>query len=276
VLKSVFDYATNQPNSDVGDRLLASFQHDIICDQFAPYRYDSATVNAVHIDERFVVSELSSLCFQIDDRLAIEYENVSAHDPFTPLSSANPGRMVSSDFGDLIDETKLKNPYFFHAHNFGIGDGFLLSFLCPGHTRFLLGLEYHQSIGNLTGAVADKEAIEQASFPFALAWMYRRRMIDEGTLRQYLKLLGDLSVMELHRLRMYINSPAMSLTTQAAALGLGARRYKESLYRIRDKVTSRLVAKSHERFKSLRPVADEYAFLKMMGNPTQDLLVPDQ
>ena len=108
--------------------------------------------------------------------------------------------------------------------------------------------------------------------------MYRRGVLDEARLVRYVTSLAGLTAAQIHYLRKYINSHYKEFVDQANDLGIAPSTLKSGLYQIRDLVGERFdwfhSYGDFRRHKSLRALDFDYGYLRMLGDPTSDLITP--
>jgi len=115
--------------------------------------------------------------------------------------------------------------------------------------------------------------IELASFPFALAWLYRFGIFDETRLKKMFFLLSGLTESRLLNLRKYINSPLQNFDQQATDLGIKASTLKDDLAMIRDRTILKLEIKTDPNRNTPTRLLDQYyGFLSILGDHTAELV----
>jgi hypothetical protein len=136
-----------------------------------------------------------------------------------------------------------------------------VGFLNPGHESTFLSFDYMGDENNVDWVPFNHVKIELASFPFALAWLYRSGVFDELRLKKMYLLLSGLTENRLLNLRKYIN------------LGITASTLKEDLAMIRDQTILKLELKTDPtRNTPTRLLDQHYGFLNLLGDHTTELV----
>jgi len=202
----------------------------------------------------------------------------NAHlDTLSPVVYANPGRALN--YTHVCRSERLEDYPFFtnHCLKFGIHQAMSVGFLNPGHESTFLSFDYMGDENNIDWVQFDHVKIELASFPFALAWLFRSGVFDELRLKKMFLLLSGLTESRLLNVRKYINSPLQSFDQQAANLGITASTLKEDLAMIRDQTILKLELKTDpNRNTPTRLLDQHYGFLSLLGDHTTELVsMPD-
>ncbi|OZB16922.1 MAG: hypothetical protein B7X53_07635, partial [Hyphomonas sp. 34-62-18] len=146
----------------------------------------------------------------------------------------------------------------------------------PGLTQILDHFPGGRPDDNKTWEELDLRLLEIATFPFALSWLFRKGAIDEARYNRYIERLSDLTPNQILYLRKFVNSPWQDLATQAKELGYSHGGYKQTLYSIRDAIIDKLSLPENgflgQKSTSLRIIDHDYAFLRMLGDPTAPLV----
>jgi len=152
-----------------------------------------------------------------------------------------------------------------------------LSFQNPERLQTFLAFEYLGAKCNTTWGLITHSQLELASFPFALAWFYRKGFMDDAALDRRFQALEGLTEAQLTHIRKYVNSTDLSFQHQASELGISANWLKENLYNVRDTLAHKFdwdVRSSKKAQVSLRSLEREYRFFEMLGDPTDPLQLP--
>ena len=159
-----------------------------------------------------------------------------------------------------------------HCHKYGIYHDLSVGFIYPGHERTFIVFDYMGDEHHTNWAAFNHIKLELASFPFALAWLYRDKRFDSASLERMLKSLTGLTESKLLNLRKYINASHQNLQEQAIDLGIKYGTLKDSLSEIKnqggrdEKATNR-----NSKTTPLRSLEQKYSFLKMLGDHTTEL-----
>ena len=199
------------------------------------------------------------------------------YDSLSPLVYANPGRALNYTH-ICRPELREEHPFYInHCLKFGIYQGMSVGFLNPGHESTFLSFDYMGDENNEDWVTFDHTKIELASFPFALAWLFRSDVFDELRLKKMFLLLSGLTESRLLNLRKYINSPLQSFEQQAQNLGIRASTLKEDLGIIRDKTILKLGLKvDTSRNTPTRLLDQHFGFLSLLGDHTTELVQPSE
>jgi len=274
-LDHIYRQSLKLSHSSIGDVEYSEFQRDELEGLFG-IRFDFLASSVINLDQDGMPTDLECTRINLPESIEDSYLRVAAHDDMAGTLYAYPGR--------IIRHTQLRSHeawlehtfYLDHCRIFDIERAMMVGFLYPGRDRKYIAFEYLGARDNLTWKHLDDHILELGTFPFALAWLYRKGAIDDVRLRRYLTALEDLTTSEIANLRIYINKPYDNLAQQAHQLGRRPDGWKKSLYRLRDKVADRFewareIDPVNAR-KQLRPLDVDYAFLRMLGDPTRPII----
>jgi hypothetical protein len=269
--------ATRLPFTEAGDLDFARYQIETLEGIFAGVKFDFFSVATTHVDKNHQPLGFDCVLLNIDSSIVQNYSAVAAFDELSPIVSLNPGRAIQNS--DIYDRDRWqKSPlYTDHCRIYDIHKILRVAFRFPAMDRKVISFDYLGSIENGTWQALDLPQFELATFPFALAWMYRKGTIDDARLAYCFGKLSDLSPTHLTHLRKYVNSPWQDLATQARELGYSPGGYKQTLYSLRDLIVDRLSLPNESFFeaksRSLRILDHDFDFLKMLGDPSQALVL---
>lgn len=271
-------WAKKFPKTKSGDLEFSAYQRMVLEGYFEGIVFDFLTTSTVSCDAAFAPDSVDVLCLDVDDALANGYEYVADHDEMSPLSYLNFGKAIYSEELRPYEEWK-DHPFFkLHCQYFEIAKAVTISFRHPEKYLTFLAFEYLASTDNQSWGNLDHSRLELASFPFALAWLYRRDLMDDARLERRFLTLQNLTEKQLTYVRKYVNSPLQSLTQQSDDLSISAPWLKESLYTVRNSLADRLGLHEPNGGRaprsSLRLVEHEYEFFKILGDPTSQLIQP--
>lgn len=275
-LDDILKWASKLNTDQSGDLQFASVQKEIIQSRFTNFEFDYLTTSTIVCDRDFLPKSTNVLCLNVDDRLATQYDKVAMYDDVSPVSYLNCGRAIKSDDIRSFDEWMDHPFYKLHCKYFDIAKSITVSFRNLEHINTFLAFEYIASANLASWNAFDHRSLEDASFPFALAWYYRKGFMDDASLERRFSLLQNLSAKQLLHIRKYINSPLRSFEQQANEIGVSENWLKESLYNIRDILGDKLdwqrnkCSQPHQ--KSLRILDRELRFFEMLGDPSAPLI----
>lgn len=263
--------------SSVGDLEFSAYHQQSIQDQFVGLKFDFLAVSVIDLSQP---NSPDTVLRNIDKRIVRDYQIIAPHDTIAPRVYANPGRIIHHI--DIMPQDEWDDDVFYreHCQRYDIHKALMLTFVHPTRRNTVLSIEYLGAVENKTWCCFDHRRLELASFPFALAWMYRKGVFDETEIEYRFMKLADFSETKLTHLRKFVNASQQDLDQQAEDLGLKKASLKDSLYATRDQVAERFkwdlesVRNTGNR-ATLRPLAFEYSFLSMLGDPTRELLVPN-
>lgn len=272
-LDEILRMAKNTPKTPEGNLAFSAFQNHMFEDIFPDFTYEFCTTSQIKLSEKGGLLDIVSVNWNLPDECLVSYMRHAHLDKLSPLVYANPGRALNYTHicrAELVED----HPFFVnHCLKFGIHHGMSVGFLNPGHESTYLSFDYLGDENNLGWVPFDHIKIELASFPFALAWLFRSDVFDELRLKKMFLLLSGLTESRLLNLRKYINSPLQSFDQQAADLGITASTLKEDLATIRDKTILKLeLTTDPMRNTPTRLLDQHYGFLSLLGDHTTKLV----
>ena len=272
-LDEILRMAKKTPTTPQGDLAFSAFQNQIFEDIFPDFTYEFCATSQVKLTEKGDILNIVTVSWNLPDECLMSYMQHAHLDELSPLVYANPGRALNYTHICRVERVE-DHPFFVnHCLKFGIHQGMSVGFLNPGHESTFLSFDYLGDENNVSWVPFDHIKIELASFPFALAWLYRSGAFDELRLKKMFLLLSGLTESRLLNLRKYINSPLQSFDQQAADLGITASTLKEDLATIRDKTILKLELKTDpSRNTPTRLLDQHYGFLNLLGDHTAELV----
>ena len=272
-LAEIAKWASQCERGDEGDREFSNIQRQIIQGLLPAFSFDFLATSLIVCDGNFMPVDTDVVCLNIDDALAEGYRAVAQYDEVSPLCYLNSGRAVSTEKMRTADEWHNHPVYEQHCRFFDIEKMITISFRSREFQTKHLAFEYLASSDHVTWNLFDHRQLELASFPFALAWYFRRGLMDDATLARRFLALSDLTESKLNHIRMYVNSPDLTLPEQAAELNISEAWLKENLYSVRDWLAPRMNWEISKRKipSSLRLLEREFQFMDMLGDPTRFL-----
>ncbi len=277
-LAEIARWAKHRECSAVGDLEFSDIQRRIIQSHFTEFGFDFLTTSLVVCNHELLPVETDIVCLNIADALANGYAAVAEFDDVSPLAYMNTGRAISTENLRTRDEWMNHPIYERHCRYFSIDKMMTISFQCREHENTSLAFEYISSPDQSTWNTFDHRQLELASFPFALAWFYRKGLMDEAKLTQRFNALSGLTETKLMHIRKYVNSPALSFVEQAEELGISEAWLKENLYETRNQLAPRLEWDTNSRKTptSLRLLEREFQFMDMLGDPNRFISLSGQ
>lgn len=272
-LDELLHMAKATPRTTEGDLAFSTFQNRVFEDIFPDFTYEFCTTSQIKLDEKGGMKDISTVCWNLPDECLISYMQNAHLDTLSPVVYANPGRALN--YTHICRAERVEDFPFFvqHCLKFGIYHTMSVGFLNPGHESTFLSFDYMGDKNNRDWIPFSHIKIELASFPFALAWLYRSGVFDELRLKKMFLLLSGLTESRLLNLRKYINSPLQSFEQQAADLGITSSTLKEDLAVIRDKTILKLDLKTDPtRNTPTRLLDQHYSFLNLLGDHTAELI----
>jgi len=271
-LGEILSMAKKVPVSPDGNLEFSAFQNRVFEDIFPDFTYEFCTTSQIKLSEKGDILDIVSVSWNLPDDCLMSYMQNAHLDELSPLVYANPGRALN--YTHICRAERVQEHPFFvnHCLKYGIHHGISVGFLNPGHESTFLSFDYLGDENNIDWVPFDHIKIELASFPFALAWLYRSGIFDELRLKKMFLLLSGLSESRLLNLRKYINSPLQSFDQQATDLGITASTLKEDLAMIRDQTILKLELKTDPtRNTPTRLLDQHYGFLSLLGDHTAEL-----
>lgn len=250
----------------------AAFQNRIFEDIFPDFTYEFSSTSQIKLSEKGEMQDIIAVNWNLPDDVITSYMMNAHLDELSPLVYNNPGRALNYTY--VCSSERVEDHPFFvnHCHKYGIYHAIGVGFLHPGHETAYLSFDYLGDKSNIGWIQFNHIKIELASFPFALAWLYRFGAFDETRLRKLFLLLSGLTENRLLNLRKYINSPLLSFDQQATDLGIKASTLKDDLAFIRDQTIIKLGIKTDpNRNTPTRLLDQNYGFLSLLGDHTAEL-----
>jgi len=258
-----------------GNLEFSAFQNRVFERIFPDFTYEFCTTSQVKLSEKGELLDLVSVNWNLPDECVASYMQNAHLDNLSPLVYANPGRALN--FTHVCRSERVEEHPFFinHCHKYGIHQGMSVGYFYPGHENTFLSFDYLGDESNITWIMFDHIKIELASFPFALAWLYRFGLFDVTRLKKMFSLLTGLTESRLLNLRKYINAPLQGFDQQAADLGIKASTLKDDLAMIRDRTILKLkIETDPNRNTPTRLLDQHYSFLNLLGDHTVELKDP--
>lgn len=274
-LDEIFRMAKKIPVTPEGNQAFSAFQNQVFEDIFPDFTYEYCATSQIKLSEKGDILDIATVSWNLPDDCLLSYIEHAHLDDLSPMVYANPGRALNYTHVMRVERVE-DHPFFVnHCLKFGIHHGMSVGFLNPGHESTYLSFDYLGDENNMGWVPFDHIKIELASFPFALACLYRSGAFDELRLEKMFLLLSGLTESRLLNLRKYINSPMQSFDQQAADLGITASTLKEDLATIRDKTILKLELKTDPtRNTPTRLLDQHYGFLSLLGDHTVELVNP--
>lgn len=275
-LTAVSRTAKRIPKGTLGDRDFLRYQIETLENVFSGVRIDFCAVSTMLLDTDLKPKGFDCSLLNIHTSMIDNYDVVAAYDDLSPVVHLNPGRVVRHDF--VFDQQSWQaSPLFLkHCRLYDIHRLMRIAFQYPSMDRKVISFDYLGADDNKTWEELDLRLLEIATFPFALSWLFRKGAIDETRYNRYIERLSDLTPNQILYLRKFVNSPWQDLATQAKELGYSHGGYKQTLYSIRDAIIDKLSLPENgflsQKSTSLRIIDHDYAFLRMLGDPTAPLI----
>lgn len=276
-LKEIALWAKVCQKGRFGDQEFSKIQKAIIESRFSDFSFDYLTTSTIVCDDKMLPAATDVLCLDVDEALAEGYIDVAHLDDVSPVSYVNLGRVILSDIVRPFKEWVNHPLYIHHCSKFDIARTLTISFQHPDWMRTYLAFEYIATSSNNSWQNISHAQLELATFPFALAWFYRKGFMDDAALSYRFMALEGLTEAQLTHIRKYVNSPESNFKTQASDLGISAYWLKENLYNVRDKLASKMKWERRPAKKtqnSLKSLASEYRYFEMLGDPTESIWFP--
>ena len=272
-LAEILEMAKSIPATPDGNLEFSAYQNRVFETIFPGFTYQFGATSQVTLTETGSISGLVSVSWNLPDECLASYMEHGHLDELSPMVYANPGRALNYTYVCRFERVE-DHPFFKnHCHKFGIHHAISVGFLHPGHESTFLSFDYLGDEENTDWVPFNHVKIELASFPFALAWLYRSGVFDEARLRKMFLLLGGLTESRLLNLRKYINSSLQGFDEQAADLGIRASTLKEDLATIRNATMYKLnLNAAPNRNTPTRLLDQHFSFLQMLGDHTADLI----
>jgi len=274
-LDEILEIAKTTPVSLEGNLAFSAYQEQVFERIFPDFTYEFCTTSQIKLSEKGEMLDLVSVNWNLPDDCVASYMQHMHLDDLSPLVYANPGRALNYTHV-CRSERADDHPFFInHCLKYGIYHGMSVGFFYPGHETTFLSFDYLGDESNINWVPFDHIKIELASFPFALAWLYRLGVFDETRLKKMFFLLSGLTESSLLNLRKYINSPLQNFEQQASDLGIKASTLKDDLAIIRDRTILKLEIRTDpNRNTPTRLLDQHYGFLNLLGDHTAELNEP--
>ena len=263
------------PVTPEGDLTFSAFQNRVFEDIFPDFTYEFSTISQTKLTEKGEILGLSTVSWNLPDGCLESYLEHAHLDTLSPLVYANPGRALN--YTHIWRAERIEAYEFFrkHCRKFGIHQAMSVCFLYPGHESTFFSFDYMGDENNVDWVPFNHIKIELASFPFALAWLYRSGVFDLLRLKKMFLLLSGMTENRLLNLRKYINAPMQSFDQQASDLGITAGTLKENIATIRDKTIEKLgLTTQPNRNTPTRLLDQHYNFVSLLGDHTRELVDP--
>ena len=277
-LLDIRQMAIETPLSNIGNTEFLSYQREIIQNAFLGFTYQFCITSTVVSDENMVPQEIECVLLDLPEEIMVSYMNNLEYDELTPVSLLNPGRALS--YTEACQDLDVsKHPFFVnHCSKFSIYRGITVGYNYPASRHTFITMDYLGDKDNIGWSKFDHTRLSIASFPFALAWLYRQGRMDIGELSRRFELLADFSEIKLQNLRKFINTPFQSFAEQGEALGIKGNSLRADLNETHKQVRNRFKKYCRpEEMDSMTRMAGlklHYDFLKMLGDHTQELVRP--
>jgi len=277
-LRHLFQIATELPFSKKGNTEFLAYQKEILQSVFLGFSYQYCITSTVVSNENMTPQELDCVLLNVPDEILLSYMQNIEYDELTPISLLNPGRALS--YTDACQELDAnKHPFFInHCSKFGIYRAITVGYNYPASRHTFITFDYLGDQSNTSWSRFDYTRLSLASFPFALAWLFRQNRMDLGELSRRFELLSGFSESKLQNLRKFINAPYQSFSEQGEGLGIKGSSLRADLNETHKYVRSRLekYCRPEELDSSSRLAGLKlhYDFLKMLGDHTQEIIRP--
>lgn len=274
-LGQIVKMADEFERTKAGNLKFSSFQREVLQDAFPGFTYDFCVTSIVETNSEGIPVDITSMLLDLPDDILENYMKFAHLDPLTPLTYLNPGRAIN--YTKVMTKEMVYNHPFYKQHlsRYDIFCGISLCVLFPSHHETFLTVDYLANEQNTSWNHFDYTRLELASFPFILAWFFRRKLMDLKELKRRFLLLEGLTEHQLQNLRKFVNSPDQHFKEQATDLGIKAGTLKDDLYSTRDIVLPRLgldeLSKAKTSGSPLRKLESECSFLKLIGDHTRPM-----
>lgn len=276
-LREIALWAKTCLRGPTGDLEFSKIQKKIIESAFPGFSFDFLTTSTIICDDEMMPIATNVLCLDIATALADGYGDVAHLDDMSPASYLNTGRTIYSGNVRSYEEWQEHPFYTMHCKQFDIARSMTLSFQNPERRRTYLAFEYLGSSDNHSWGAITHQQLELATFPFALAWFYRKDFMDDAALDRRFCALEGMTDAQLIHVRKFINGVDLSLKHQAEELGISSNWLKESLYSVRNNLAGKFnwdLRSSKSSQSSLRPLERELRMFEMLGDPQDQIILP--
>jgi len=268
-LGSLLNEANSLPRTELGDLEFSAYQQSVFQRIFPGLTYEFCTTSRVDLSDDETILGLNTTNYNLPDEIVASYLINSKYDELSPISYDYPGRALN--YTHVCRVERIKDHPFFQNHcvKFGIHHAMTIAFLHPWHSNTLLTFDYMGDEKNDNWMRLSHVKIELASFPFALAWLFRDGKIDYGIMKKYFLLLSGLTENRFLNLRGYINNTDVNFEKLGQKLGVKPSWLKEDLAKIRDEALEKLgITIVESKTRPYRILDTHYSFLRMLGDHT--------
>jgi len=275
-LDNILKKSIETPTSKAGNVEFLEFQRKILQKVFPGFTYEFCITSTLVSDDNMVAQEIECALLNLPDEILASYTNNAEFDDLTPLSLLNPGRALN--YTQVFqDKTVKEHPFFTnHCSKFGIHKGITVGYIYPASQHTFITFDYLGDEKNDAWNKFDHSRLGIASFPFALAWLYRQKRMDKAELTRCYDLLSGFSESTIQNLRKFIATPHLTFSEQGRDLGMQGNSLRADLNKTLNRVAPRLVKYCRpEEVNSTKRLAGlklHYDFLKMCGDHTQELV----
>ena len=271
-LDEILAMAKSMPKTPAGNLEFSAFQNQVFEHVFPDFTYEFSATSQIKLSDKGEVNDLVTANWNLPDEILANYMQYAHLDDLSPLVYANPGRALNYTHVCRSERFDDHPMFINHLHKYGIHHVMSVGFLYPGHESTFLSFDYMGDEANVDWVTFDHVKMELASFPFALAWLFRAGVFDEVRLKKMFLLLSGMTENRLLNLRKYINSPLQNFDQQATDLGIKASTLKDDLAMIRDRTILRLdIQTNPNRNTPTRLLDQHYGFLSLLGDHTAEL-----
>ena len=277
-LSQLMRTAKRTPRGVLGDTDFAKYQLELLQGVFPGVKFDFCAISTMVLDHNLLPAGLDCVLLNVAPSIIDSYISVTAHDELSPVVHLNPGRIIGHDVAFDAQSWQASPLFAKHCRIYDIHKILRIAFQYPAMERKVISFDYYGTGENGTWEALDRALLEIATFPFALSWLLRKGAIDEPRYDVFMERISDLTPTQITYLRKYVNSPWKDLSAQAKEMGYSHGGYKQALYTIRDALIDKLSLPESEiigqKSRSLRVIDHDYAFLKMLGDPSIPLRKP--
>ena len=278
-LNAVFRTASDRALSDEG---FAEFQRRHLKQAFPAFDYDRSTTSLIETQHETQTVSVESILMNFEaslEEVMASYMGAVDHDFLAKIVYANPGRLFLHT--DVLEGKLEQHPIFvLHCKKFDIYKDYAIGFNLIAADEYFIAFDYMGGKENTDWYSIDPVELEYASFPFALAWLFRRKWISRRIFEQHMIALAGLTRRRLDKLRRFINrKPGEDMGTQAESLGLRRTGYDDPLYEIRDEMLERfgedVVALKAAGPLKLEAMEAYVSLLSLMKDQTLPVVAPE-
>lgn len=272
-LQSIARTAAAIEISDKGNEAFSIFQRDVLQNIFSGFTYEFAVTSLIETNPDNIPVSIISINLDLPDDIVGSYMQHAHLDPLSPIVYMNPGRAFNYTY--VCPDVKVEDHPFFvnHCMKYGIHRAISVGYLFPAHHNTFITFDYLGDANNDSWHHFDHSRLELASFPFALAWLFRQKQMDQTELERRFDLMHSLTEHQLQNLRKFVNAPHQNFKEQSDDLGIRQGTLKDDLYNTRDIIMKRRNPDHADRAAkgrmSLRAMEAECAFLRMLSDHTQ-------